>query len=299
MRADDLVILLEVARAGTLSGAAKVLGLNHTTVARRLHQLERDVGAAVLSSGANGTYLTERGRALLKSAEQIERSLAEASSSGDPEDLTGLVRISGPEAFCACIVAPAIARVQRRHPRLAIEVTTATRPLLQGSSADIEIGLARSAARRTGVLELSDYTLGLYGSRDYLQRRGTPSSTADLRHHGLIYYIEGLMQVEDLSLPLPHPITTGSPSVHFQLAATRNGAGLGLLPDFLARQQPELAQVLAGQVRLTRTFVAALAPAPLRRSGTRAVLRAIRSEIASRQDQLLPSADGAVPGPTS
>lgn len=289
MNADDLVVLLEVARSGTLSGAAQTLGLNHTTVARRIHRLERDVGSPVLATGAQGSYLTARGRALLPAAEQIERSLVEArSSSAGADDLVGLVRLSAPEAFAACFIAPAVAAVRARHPGLEVEVTTATRPLLQGSHADVEIGLARSAARRTGVMELSEYTLGLYASAEYLGRRPAPRSRAELGEHSLIYYVEGLVRVEDLAVLPRRAVAVGSTSVFFQLEATRRGAGLGLLPCFLAGRHPDLVPVLPQEVRPVLTFVAAMAPGQLRRAGARAVLQAIRAEVQTRRDELLP-----------
>lgn len=289
MKADDLVILLEVARAGTLVGAAQTLGINHTTVARRLQQLERDAGSPLLTSGPQGTYLTDRGKALLKPAERIERSLLEARSEGCRKgEVTGLVRVSSPEGFGIRFVAPAVAAVHARHPRLTVEVTTATRPLLQGSAADIEIGLARSSARRTGVLELTDYTLGLYASPDYLERRGTPTTAAELASHSLVYYVDGLVRVEDLAILHHQTIAVGSTSVYFQLEATRAGAGLGLLPRFLAHHSPGLVPVHVDGLEHRLTFVAALAPNQLRRRGAREVFRAIRAEVARRQDELLP-----------
>lgn len=290
MKADDLVILLEVARSGTLSGAAQTLGLNHTTVARRLHHLERDLGAPVLTATAQGTYLTERGQTLLKSAEQIERSLSEARAlAGGGDELVGLVRVSAPEAFAACFLAPAIAAVRRRHPGLGVEVTSVTRPLLQGSSVDIEVGLARSAARRSGVLELADYRLGLFASEDYLASHPLPSSLAHLKEHGLVYYVEGLVRVEDLAVLPMQSVAVGATSVFFQMEATRSGAGLGLLPCFIAQRHRDLVPVLPQQVRPTRTFVAALASGQLRRAGTREVLRALRVELSRRADELMPA----------
>ncbi|MEL4503710.1 LysR family transcriptional regulator [Luteococcus sp. H138] len=289
MNADDLVVLLEVARAGTLSGAAQALGLNHTTVARRIHRLEAQIGSPVLATGAQGSYLTARGRALLPAAEQIERSVLEArSTAAGVDDLVGLVRVSGPEAFAVCFIAPAVAAVRARHPGLEVEVTTATRPLLQGSQADVEIGLARSTARRAGVLELSPYTLGLYASAEHLSRCPAPRSRSELAEHSLVYYVEGLLRVEDLTLLPRRAVAVGSTSVFFQLEATRRGAGLGLLPRFLADRHSDLVPVLADEVRPTLTFVAALAPGQLRRAGARAVLQAIRSEVRERRKELLP-----------
>lgn len=291
MKADDLVILLEVARAGTLKAAADALGVNHTTVARRVRDLERRLGVPVISSTSTGTHLTELGHALLPAAEQVEQALRRASAvrtARDDEELSGLVRVSAPEAFSACFAAPVVARLHARHPGLHVELATATRPLLQGSGADVEVGLSQSTARRADLIHLSDYALGLYATRSYLDRRGTPRAVADLQGHSIIYYIQGLLRVEDLLVIRDQRVHLASNSVFSQLEAARAGGGVALLPRFVALRHPDLVGVLPEQVRPALTFVAALAPAHLRRSASAQVLEAIRREVRDRADELLP-----------
>lgn len=117
---------------------------------------------------------------------------------------------------------------------------------------------------------------------------------ADLAEHPLVYYIEGLVKVEDLADLPPHSVAIGSTSVFCQLEATRAGAGLGLLPRFVAQRHPELVPVLPELVRPRLTYVASLAPAKLRRPGAREVLGAIRSEMACRAGELMPPLGGVV-----
>lgn len=291
MKADDLVILLEVARAGTLKAAADALGVNHTTVARRIRELERRLGVPVISSTSRGTHLTELGQALVPAAEQVEQALDRASAvrtARDDQELSGLVRVSAPETFSACFVAPAVSRLHVRHPGLHVEVTAATRPLLQGSGADVEVGLSQSTARRADLVHLSDYTLGLYATRSYLDRRGTPRDVADMEGHSVIYYIQGLLRVEDLIVIRDRRVHIACSSVFSQLEAARAGGGVALLPRFLAVRHPDLVPVLPEQVRPALTFVAALAPAHLRRSAAPQVLEAIRREVSDRADELVP-----------
>lgn len=291
MKADDLVILLEVARAGTLKAAADALGVNHTTVARRVRDLERRLGVPVISSTSQGTHLTELGHALIPAAEQVEQALDRASAvrtARDDEELTGLVRISAPEAFSACFVAPAVSRLHARHPGLHVEISTATRPLLQGSGADVEVGLSQSTARRADLIHLSDYTLGLFATRSYLEHRGTPGDVAELDGHSIIYYIQGQLRVEDLLVLRDQRVHIASSSVFSQLEAARAGGGVALLPRFLAVRHPDLVPVLPEQVRPALTFVAALAAAHLHRSAAPQVLEAVRREVRDRADELLP-----------
>jgi DNA-binding transcriptional LysR family regulator len=103
MRADDLIVLLEIARCGSLVGAASTLGLNHSTVSRRMSALEAELHAPVIVRRVHGCELTDLGRDLLKSCEQIEAALNDvrdlASTEPRERELTGLVRIATTEAF--------------------------------------------------------------------------------------------------------------------------------------------------------------------------------------------------------
>lgn len=291
LKADDLVILLEVARSGTLKAAADALGVNHTTVARRVRDLERRLGVPVISSTSRGTHLTEFGQALIPAAEQVEAGLRRASALTDARDhqeLSGLVRVSAPEAFSAWFVAPAVAKLHASHPGLHVELTTDTRPLLQGSGADVEVGLSRSTARRADLVHLSDYVLGLYATQPYLDRKGVPGDVAQLAEHSIIYYIQGLLRVEDLLVIRGQRVHIASNSVFSQLEAARAGGGVALLPRFVALRYPDLVGVLPEQVRPALTFVAALAPAHLRRSAAPQVLDAIRREVHGRLHELQP-----------
>src|ERR1700709_2593079 len=150
------------------------MGVDNTTVSRRINSLERDLGNPVLIRTARGSVLTDLGQSLLAGAEQIERTMTAGAA------LTGLVRVAAPEGFGASFVAPVMARVHTRHPAVTLELVTATRPLVQGVGADIEIGVGEPASKRLQAFPLATYTLGLYASDDYLRRHGRPISRQDL-----------------------------------------------------------------------------------------------------------------------
>jgi DNA-binding transcriptional LysR family regulator len=299
IRADDLLVLLEVARSGTLSSAASSLGVNHATISRRLDAMERSCQGPVVTRTSRGCQLTRLGRSLLESAEGIERALRTAQqtatgSPGDQASLSGLVRISAPEAFAARFATPAMARLQRRHPDVAVELTTATRPIVQGGGVDIEIGVGDPTSTRVHPIELATYELGFFAASSYLDRRGIPGSLSDLARHALVFYIDQLVRVADLSLiddlAGGQAVTFGSTSVFSQLEAARAGAGIALLPKFLARTAPELLPVLATEALARLRFVAALAPVHLRRAAAVTALETIKAELVTRADELTPPA---------
>ncbi|AEF41049.1 LysR family transcriptional regulator [Hoyosella subflava] len=297
MRADDLVVLLEIARCGSLVGAASALGLNHATVSRRISALEAELRTPVLVRGTHGCELTEVGERLLVSCEQIETALTDVRDLVNtiPRDraLSGLVRIATTEAFGAYFISPLMADLHRINPDLTVEIITQTRLSAYGIGADIEIGVGEPVVSRPGAEKLTDYQLGLYASAEYEEERGLPATTTDLRAHSLIYYIEGLLRVEDLDvlsrLIGSRAVTFGSTSVQVQTAATLAGAGIGLLPAFVAEREPTLRRVLPEHVSITLEFTGCLAPRRLRRPASVTVMQAIREMVAERRADLLPA----------
>lgn len=296
-RADDLLVLLEVARSGTFSAAAERLGIDHSTVSRRLKALSGEFRQGVVIASAQGCEITEFGRSLLESAEKIDRAMAAVRTAPDadssrPVEYTGSVRILAPEAFGAQFVAPVLAGMARDHPHVHLELVTATRPVVQGVGVDIEIGVGEPVSRRVHTIPLADYTLGLYASRDYLARNGEPHQPTDMANHPLIYYVDGLLRVSDLDFIEAHipgsTIRIGSTSVHSQLAATRAGGGIGILPDFLAAAHHDLFPILADRVRVVLHFTAAVPPQTLRRPAAQEILNRLRAEVRLRVQELLP-----------
>ncbi|WP_326544981.1 LysR family transcriptional regulator [Mycolicibacterium sp. ND9-15] len=291
--ADDLLVLLAVGRSGRYKAAAEELGLNHTTISRRVAALEESVGGRVLARGAGGWELTELGRDALGAAEAIEsavRSLA-VDTAGD-RALEGVVRISATDGFSAYIAAPAAAQVQRQHPKVAVEIVATTRPAAQQRSGlDVEVVVGEPKVHRARAIRLGDYCLGLYGARDYLAERGTPSSIADLEHHPLVYFIDSMLQVDDLDVAtsfapaMSESVTSTNVFVHVE--ATRAAAGIGLLPCFMADRHDDLVRVLRGKVAVRLTYWLVTRAETLRRPEVAAVVEAIRDRVHDQHDVLL------------
>ncbi|QIG41339.1 LysR family transcriptional regulator [Microbacterium sp. 4R-513] len=275
---------LAAARLGRYTAAAEVLGVNHSTVSRRIASLEDAMGGRVLVRTASGWEVTELGRRALAVAERIEASVRELS--GDAAAVQGMVRIAAPDAFTSVFLVPAMARLQAQHPALAVELIAATQRVRQNrSGVDLEIVVGRPQVHRAFATPVCAYSLRLYATPAYLERAGTPASVADLARHPLVYYIESSLQVDDLdhavqSLPAS-PASIRSTSVFAHVEATAAGAGVGLLPDFLADADPRLVRVLDGAFAHPLRYWAVTRDEGPRNPVVAEALEAIRAHIAA------------------
>lgn len=281
---DDLLVLLAVGRTGRYVSAADELGLNHTTISRRIAALERALGGRVLTRGAGGWELTELGRTALGAAESIESAVKSLTGTDGEHTLEGVVRLSATDGFSAYLAAPAAAAVLRRHPRMAVEIVATTRRAsLQRSGLDVEIVVGRPQVRRAEAIPLGDYILGLYGARGYLEERGTPAAIGDLARHPLVYFIDSMLQVDDLDLATGFAPnmreSVSSTNVFVHVEATRAGAGLGLLPAFMADRHPDLIRVLRDEVAVQLTYWLVARSETLRRPEVAAVVEALRDQV--------------------
>ena len=260
---DNLRYFLELARTGTLAGAARRTGVEHTTVARRIQALEKQMGAPLFAREAAGHRLTETGRHLLPAVEAMEaavRGVERASPANSPgAGPSGLVRVGATEGFGTVVLAPHLARLTQKHPHLSIDLLALPRMLhLSRREADIVISLERPKRGSVIVTKLADYTLRLYGQREYLARRPLVAKREDLRHHAFISYVDDLLFTKELQfidqLYPPERFAMRSTSITAQYEAVRAGAGLAVLPAFLADRDPVLARVLPHEAEFTRTF---------------------------------------------
>ncbi|PND57406.1 LysR family transcriptional regulator [Mycobacterium sp. ENV421] len=279
--ADDLLVLLAVGRSGRFVTAADELGLNHTTISRRIAALEQTLGGRVLARAAGGWELTDLGRDALAAAETIESAVRTLATDADgSRSLEGVVRLSATDGFSAYIAAPAAAQMQRRHPRVTVEIVTATRRASQQRSGlDIEVVVGEPRVRRAVATRLGDYRLGLYGSHDYLSRHDSPATVAELARHRLVYFIDSMLQVDDLDLAssfvpaMQESVTSTNVFVHVE--ATRAAAGLGLLPCFMADRHDDLVRVLRDEVAVDLSYWLVAREETLRRPEVGALVEAI------------------------
>lgn len=293
-QADDLLILLAVARTGRFTTAAESLGVNHTTVSRRIAALEQSLGGRLLAKAVGGWELTELGRRAARAGEGIEFAIAGLSSETDsPEhELSGVVRMSATDGFSAYIASPAVAALQRRHPRLAVEIETVTRRVRQyRSGLDIEVVVGEPQVHRASAFLLGEYVLGMYASRDYLAERGIPASVEELTRHPLVYFVDSMLLVDDLDAPRRLVPTMrdsiSSTNVFVHVEATRAGAGIGFLPCFMADRHDDLVRLLPERFAERLPYWMVLRPDSLRLPAVAAVADALRAQTAGYERELL------------
>ena len=264
MNWDDLRFFLAVARAGTLQAAARQLGVDHTTVSRRIKALEAGLGQALFARHLAGHELSAAGLALLPKAEAMEQAalavLQPAGQAADaPGDLSGVVRVGATEGFGAAILAPALAQLGQAHPRLTVDLLAVPRAVhLSKREADVVVSLTRPQRGPYVVTKLCDYELHLYASRSYLAAHAPIKSRDDLAGHAYIGYVDELLFSDELhflgELYRPSSYALRSTSVTAQLHATVAGAGIAILPGFLAQGQPQLMRILPRAAQFTRSF---------------------------------------------
>jgi len=290
---NDLLILLTVARLGRFNAVAEALGTTHTTISRRILALDRELGGRTLERSPQGWELTELGRHAVSAAESIEERLGALATaiSQDKDPISGLVRISTIDGFGAEFVTPALVRLQRDHPRLNIEMFSATRKVSQNrSGVDLEIVAGRNDVNNAHAIFLTNYFLRLYASPSYLAARGMPLALDELGAHSFVSYVESALLVAELghrSSQLPEPATTfQSTSIFAQIEAVRIGAGIGLLPNFMVYGRNEFVPVLPATFQRQLPIWAVVRAESLRSSVVQATIDAVRGEVATRKPAL-------------
>ncbi|HEX8232385.1 MAG TPA: LysR family transcriptional regulator [Caulobacteraceae bacterium] len=258
---DALKTFLAVARTGRLTAAAQRLGADHTTVSRRIAGLEAALKAALFHRAPTGYTLTAHGERLLPIAESMETlSLSAQGEVGEADlSLSGAVRIGAPEGFGSYFLAPRLGAFADAHPQLKVElVAIAGLFSLSKREADIAIHLSAPREGRLVARKLTEYRLGLYASPAYLASAPPLERRADLPAHRFIGYIEDLLQSPELDYlrqgEIPIDAQIKSSNLIAQLGAARAGAGLCVLPHFIAGADLRLMRVLPDQVSLERAF---------------------------------------------
>jgi DNA-binding transcriptional LysR family regulator len=257
----DLRYFLAVARSGKLTEAARRLEVEHSTVSRRLAALEHALGARLFDKEPGGYKLTTDGEKLLPSAESMEAiALASQSHLADSNrSVSGVVRIGAPDGFGSHFLAPRLGHLAKVHPDLEVQLIALPRVFnLTKREADIAISLSRPKEKRLYSDKLTDYRLRMYAAPSYLAKHAPIRTSAALADHSFVGYVDDLIYAPELDyLRLASKDIRAmlkSSTLVAQLEMTLAGAGICILPDFLARQHLELKPVLADDVELTRTF---------------------------------------------
>jgi DNA-binding transcriptional LysR family regulator len=299
---DNLRFFLELARSGTLVSAARRLEVDHTTVARRIQALEKEVGTPLFAREAGGHRLTEAGRRLQPQVEAMEGAFraVESTAPASHEGLSGVVRIGATEGFGTVVLAPQLALFAQQHPRLVIDLLAMPRLVhLSRREADIVISLERPARGPVVVTKLTDYVLRLYASKRYLAAHPAIRTRDDLRGHTFITYVDDLLFSKELQyldeLHRPDAFALRSTSILAQHRAAAAGAGIAVLPAFIAERDKSLRSVLPVQARFTRTFWMSMPEESKHLARMQAVWGFLRETVEAQKALLMGTRDGAAP----
>lgn len=230
---DDVRYFLELARRGKLTVAARVLGVEHSTVARRVGTLEATLGLRLFDRLPKSWSLTAEGEGLLAHARRIEEQALAFSRAGSGYGaLAGTVRISAPPAFASHVIVPQLARLRERWPGISIELIAESRQAdLYRREADLALRLSRPDEPGLAAKPLGEIGYGLYGAADWA---GRPPAQWEF-----VGYDEPLREtpqqrwLEELAQGRPFRFRTNELDAMHR--ACRAGLGLAALPHFLAR----------------------------------------------------------------
>jgi DNA-binding transcriptional LysR family regulator len=243
-------------REGSLSAAARVLGLTQPTVGRHIDALEKALSVKLFARSQHGLVPTSAASELATHARAMEAA-AQAfarSASGETHDAQGVVRVTASHFVGAEVLPPILADFRERQPRIAIELALSDRTQdLSRRDADIAIRMIRPTQKALIARRIGTVKIGLYAHRDYLRRHGAPSSVEDLAQHALIGFDRDAASIQALGTIYPvtrEMFALRTDDSHAQLGALYAGFGIGGCQVGVAARNPDLVPVLSGKVGL-------------------------------------------------
>jgi DNA-binding transcriptional LysR family regulator len=248
MNWDDLRYVLVLARAGSLSRAAKELTVDHTTVGRRIDAIEADLGLKLFTRTTSGYVCTAEAERLLPEMRRVEDAVfaVERNAHREHEYIDGIVRVTSGETFGASYLAPRLARLGQEHPNLAIELITGGTVLdLSRREADVAVRFFRSKHETLVVRKVGEVAHALYASRKYLAKHPF-KELKELKKHPLLVPTPGANVVETKWV---ERMTDGArPAFVCTLTsglveAAKIGAGIAVLPRYLADRERSLRRI--------------------------------------------------------
>lgn len=243
---NDLKLVLAVARAGTLTGAARALGIDHSTAYRRMTALERRLAVRLFDRLPGGRYApTPAGERMSAAAERIEGETAALDRDllGADLRLSGRLRVTCSESLAYALLTPCVAGFRREHQGIAVDVVIDNRALsLAQREADVALRVSRPREPNLYGRRVANVAWALYGTPELAMRAGPTSAWPnDLPVVGWETGVVGVNAADWLAREVPEAaVVYRTNSVVNQLVAAREGIGVALLPCFLADREPGL-----------------------------------------------------------
>ena len=251
MEWDALQVFLAVARTGRISAAARRLDVEHTTVSRRLAALEAELAVPLFYRTASGYVLTPHGQNVLSSAETMEGAAIAVAGRAREKTVAvaGRVRVALPPEFASHWLAPTLTAFRTIYPQVELQVLVGTRQrnLWRGEA---ELAVQSPRPRQQGVIavRIARTTAALYVAKSLLgARRLRITGPESIRGLSLLTYTSSFDMLQDAkwfqSVRVSSEVGLTTNSTHALLAAARAGAGVAVLPRFVARQHDDLVAV--------------------------------------------------------
>ncbi len=250
---DRLRIFHAVADAGSLTHAGDVLHLSQSAVSRQIRSLEEELNTILFHRHARGLILTEQGELLFDATKHMSKRLdaAAARIRDSEEEVFGELRVTTTIGFGSLWLAPRLPALYEKYPNLKIDLMLEERVLdLPMREADVAIRMKEPSQADLIRKRLMNIRMRLYASPQYLEQQGVPQSLSDLRHHRLISQNATAAQVssgallvrELMSYEIGSFLTVNN---YFGvLQGVIHHLGIGVLPDYLTQDFPNLVRVL-------------------------------------------------------
>ena len=249
----DLKFFLATARSGSTMAAARTLGVNQTTVARRISALEAALSIRLFTRNQDGYRVTEAGTAVLAHAERmaLEAEALERVLMQRKRNLSGIVRVTTTETFAKLILAPLLSEFMELYPDIQIELIASDDRLdLAKGEADVAIRISYMPKERGIVArKFANNPWALYCSSNYAAKHGSPKTPEELNYH-LLIGADGILARHDPYIWLAANAPRGKVrsvcnTVTSAVAAIKSSHGVGALPCAIAVLEPGLIECIA------------------------------------------------------
>ena len=259
---NDLKYLLAVARHHSTAAASRALGVNQSTVQRRLVELERCMGQALVQRQPSGYRLTAFGEQLLPLAQQVEQAVVALNQHVETFQryVTGVVRVTCPEPLVYRISnSTLLDRFRARYPGLQVEFVTSDK-YLDFAKGEVDIALRSGDTQDNALVgrKVGDSLWAVYASPKYIARRGQPNGVEDLERHDWVGFDDTMAQHRAATwlaqvAPKAHLVARNN-SVLGLVYSAKAGVGLAALPTALGDAEPDLVRVLGPIPELARSW---------------------------------------------
>ena len=258
---NDLESFIILSRSGKLNLAAKKLKIEPTTISRRILRLEEKLNVKLFYRSNNQYILTDDGTRLIIFAEKIESEILSINEefTNKNVNLTGVVRISLPEGLGIEIFTKYLKEFYKEHRDLEIELLADTKARsLSNKEVDISITLSRPKRGKLVSWKLSDYVIQLYGSKEYFTKNTMIDNLENLTGHKFISYVDDLVDYPELNYLHDSfnniKILFRSNNLQAQLNAVKEGIGIALLHNFIAKKEKNLIPILPKKIKIKREY---------------------------------------------